>query len=167
MAEEATHTMDLASVVWMPAAVSPFKSGTVASGAQRLEMLRLAIRDADLPGAAVSDFELNRPGPSYSWETATHFRDVEPDTVWHWILGTDQWDQIERWAEPEILRGLLHFIVFTRRGQPVAERPGWRFTPVEFEHPASSTAIRSDFEAHAGWLVPSVAAYCREAGLYR
>ena len=148
----------------MPCAVSPFKSGTVASGPQRLGMLEVAIRETGLDWATVSDFELHRPAPSYSWETAAHFSATQPGVAWHWILGTDQWGQIDRWAEPEKLRTLLHFIVFTRAGAVVRDRPGWSYTPIEFEHPASSTAIRRDVKACLDWLTPGVAELAR--GIY-
>ncbi len=164
MAAVARERFALDGVVFMPCAVSPFKSGTVANGAQRLEMLVTAIREAGINWAVVSDFELNRPAPSYSWETARHFSASDPAVEWYWILGTDQWDRIESWAAPEELRNRLHFIVFTRAGAPVRDRPGWRFTPVEFEHPASSTAIRENFPACSGWLSPGVALLAR--GIY-
>jgi len=164
MATTARERLALDGVVFMPCAVSPFKSGTVASGPQRLAMLEAAIRDAEMDWATVSDFELGRPAPSYSWETARHFSASRPDVVWHWILGTDQWDQIDRWAEPETLRDLLHFIVFSRAGTVVRDRPGWSCTPIEFEHPASSTAIRRDFAGHRDWLTHGVAALAQ--GIY-
>lgn len=164
MAAAARERLSLEGVVFMPCAVSPFKRGTVASGPQRLGMLEAAIRDEQLDWAAVSDFELNRPAPSYSWETARHFTATQPGVSWHWILGTDQWEQIERWAEPETLRTLLHFIVFTRAGAVVRDRPGWRYTAVEFAHPASSTAIRRDPGACRDWLTPGVTALAQ--GIY-
>jgi len=157
MAATARERLALDGVLFVPCAVSPFKSGTVASGSQRREMLETAIAEAEMDWAGIDDFELDRPAPSYSWETARHFFNSRPGVKWHWILGTDQWDQIERWAEPEILRDLLHFIVFSRAGTVVRGRPGWRFTAIEFEHPASSTAIREDFSAHRNWLTPGVA----------
>lgn len=166
MAVAAREAADLDRVVFVPAAVSPFKSGTVATGTQRREMLGIALAESGTAWAEISDFELNRPAPSYSWETARHFSALAPETEWYWILGTDQWDQIERWAEPERLRQWLHFLVFTRQGQTVRERPGWRHTAVAFEHPASSSAIRSDFTAHRDWLTPGVAVYCEERGIY-
>ena len=162
MAATARRLLALDEVVFVPCAVSPFKSGTVASGLQRREMLELAIGDAAMDWASVSGFELERPAPSYSWETAQHFSKSRPEVTWFWILGTDQWDQIDRWAEPEILRTLLHFIVFSRAGSVVAAKPGWRFTAVEFEHPASSTAIREDPGGHHSWLTPRVAALVGE-----
>ncbi len=166
MAAAAREAADLDLVLFVPAAVSPFKSGTVASGGQRREMLDIALAESGWDWAGVSDFELERPAPSYSWETARHFAEAFPGTEWHWMLGTDQWEQIDRWAEPEILREALSFLVFTRSGQTVRERPGWRYRAVPFEHPASSTAIRADFAAHRDWLTPGVAAYCEGEGIY-
>ncbi len=159
MAIAAREAAGLDRVVFVPAATSPFKRGTVATGAQRREMLEIALAEASLDWAEISGFELDRPAPSYSWETALHFAETSPGTDWHWILGTDQWEQIERWAEPEILRRTLRFLVFARNGQAVRQRPGWRATAVPFEHPASSTAIREGFAAHRHWLTPRVAAY--------
>jgi nicotinate-nucleotide adenylyltransferase len=166
MATLAREVAGLEEVLFMPAAVSPFKKGTVATAGQRFEMIRIALADASMDWAGVSDFELNRPAPSYSWETAQHFRALEPETEWCWILGTDQWEQIDRWAEPGRLREGLHFLVFTREGQAVRERPGWRHTPIAFAHPASSTAIRADFAGHRDWLTPGVAAYCEQERIY-
>ncbi len=166
MAVAAREAADLERVVFVPAAVSPFKFGTVATGGQRREMLEIALAESGVDWAVISDFELNRPAPSYSWETARHVSEACPGTEWHWILGTDQWEQIDRWAEPERLRQSLHFLVFTRQGQAVRERPGWRHTAVAFEHPASSSAIRTGFAEHCDWLTPGVAAYCEARGIY-
>lgn len=167
MATAAREVAALSEVLFMPAAVSPFKKGTIASAEQRHHMLSLALADEGMDWARVSDFEWKRPGPSYSWKTARHFRSLQPDAEWCWILGTDQWEQIDRWAEPEQLRESLHFLVFTREGQIVRDRPGWRHTAIPFAHPASSTAIRSDFAGHRDWLTPGVAAFAEKEGIYQ
>lgn len=159
MAAAAREEIRLDRFVFVPAAVSPFKAGTMASGPQRRAMLEIALREAGYDWAEISDFELARHAPSYSWETAGHYAACFPNTVWYWVLGTDQWAQIERWAEPERLRQTLHFLVFARQGQEVLPRPGWRSTAIPFDHPASSSAIREDFPAHRDWLLPGVAAY--------
>lgn len=129
-------------------------------------MIELALEDEVIPQAEVSAFEINRDQPSYSWETATHFHGLEPEARWYWILGTDQWKSIDRWAEPERLRTLLHFIVLNRNGDEVQDRPGWRHTAVPFSHPASSTAIRENFEAFHDWMTPGVIRYCEAEKLY-
>jgi len=166
MAEAAMKATGLDEVVFVPCFVSPIKEGTFATGAQRYEMLKLAVEDASLPWASVSRYEIEREGPSYSWQTAAYFLEKEPLTEWHWIMGTDQWDSIERWANPEFLRDCLHFIVLNREGREVETRDGWNMTSVPFAHPASSTAIRGDVCAHEEWLTPGVISFCRENGLY-
>lgn len=166
MAQLAIGEVSLDRLIFMPCFVSPFKTGTIASGESRETMIRLALEEVTIPEADVSDYEISRSQPSYSWETASHFHEQEPMVSWYWILGTDQWESIERWAEPEKLRSLLHFIVLTRHGDKVAGRPGWRHTAVEFSHPASSTAIRKDFEARREWMTPSVFDYCQSQELY-
>lgn len=167
MVRFAIKEAELDEVILVPCFVSPFKSGTEATGAQRFAMLELALRDAGIGAARVSSFEIGRDGPSYSAETATHFAEAFPEVEWHWILGTDQWDGIEDWSRPETLRRILGFLVLTRNGEPVKERPGWKYEALPFSHPASSTAIRADFKGHRDWITPSVLAYCEAEGLYR
>ncbi len=166
MAETVIEHTGIDEVIFVPCFVSPFKSGTVASPEQRAEMLELAIRDSGWEWASVSRFEIERPEPSYSWETAEHFTQAMSGAELHWIVGTDQWEQLERWAEPEKLRELLRFVVLTRGDAEVAPKNGWRHEALPFEHPASSTTIRERFTEHEDWLTPSVVDYCREQGLY-
>ena len=167
MARTAAEIVELERIVFMPCFVSPFKSETVANAEQRIKMLQIAIDETEMQNAEVSTWEAEQADPSYSWETATHLSELHPEVNWHWIVGTDQWDAIDRWAEPEKLRDFLHFIVLTRDGDPVVERDGWRYTAVPFQHPASSTKIRENFADNVDWLVPGVADYCRELGLYQ
>lgn len=166
MAAAAREAAELETMVFVPASVSPFKSTTVASDEQRLEMLRIALGENGLDWAEISREEIDRSGPSYSWMTAASFTRSFPAVDWHWILGTDQWEAIDRWAEPEKLRRLLTFVVLTREGTPVRHRPGWQYLAVPFAHPASSTAIRADRDGRAEWLSPGVLEYCRREDLY-
>ncbi len=166
LAEQAHEKFGLDRVLFVPCFQSPFKGTSYALAAQRYEMLKIAVEEKGWKWASVSKFEISRPSPSYSWQTAEHFREQNPDAKWHWILGTDQWDQITKWAEPEKLREQLDFLVVTRNGQAVKERPDWNFKSMEFSHPASASAIREDFSAHTEWLSPGVRSYCLDNELY-
>ena len=90
MALAARETVGFDRMLFVPAAVSPFKKSTTASGEQRRTMIEIALAESGFAWAKVSDCELNRPGPSYSWQTASFFREEDPSTDWYWILGTDQ-----------------------------------------------------------------------------
>lgn len=168
MAETARNVLSLDEIRFLPCRVSPFKTGSAPTdAADRLEMLRLAT--ADLPGAVVDDYEVKREGPSYSWQTAEAMRERFPNSKLFWIMGTDQWDVLPSWANPERLAACVEFIVFAR-GTPPLPREGYRLHVVHGEHPASATAIREAIargeNAHP-WLHPDVARWIEARGLYR
>ena len=166
MAEKAREQFTLSRVIFVPCNQSPFKGETRAGGEQRQRMLEIAIREKEWPWAGVSDYEISRPGPSYSWRTAEHFAEQFPGADLYWILGTDQWTQIEKWARPERLRELLRFIVVTRNGSKVMDRQDWKYEKMQFDHPASATAIRKDMKSALKFLPASVLKYCRANSLY-
>ncbi|MDF1811065.1 MAG: nicotinate (nicotinamide) nucleotide adenylyltransferase [Verrucomicrobiales bacterium] len=167
LVKRARELIDLQQVLFMPCWQSPFKGRTVASGEERFEMLQIAIQEQEVGiWTEVSDYEITRPGPSYSWQTAQFFTEQYPDTEWFWILGTDQWKQIDQWAEPDKLRALLQFIVVTRNHEEVQTRDGWSHSPISFSHPASATKIRNDFAKYHHWLSPGVIDFCEKRKLY-
>src|SRR4030081_2622820 len=64
LAREAREQLGLEKVIFVPAAVSPFKDPPAASAETRLSMLQAAI--ADEPGFVMDDCELKRPASSHS-----------------------------------------------------------------------------------------------------
>ncbi len=169
IARAATGAAGVARVLFVPCWQSPHKAGRPATpAAHRLRMLELAL--AGEPWAAVSDWELRRPEPSYSWQTAEHFQaGMPPGTSLSWLMGADQWAALDRWARPERLAELLTFVVFPRAGWEITPRPGFRHVVIDVVHPASATAIRADVAAGRAprWLPAPVASYVAEHGLYR
>ena len=83
-------------IVLLPSASPPHKAGACASGADRLEMLRLAVRGDGL--FEVSDMELRRPGKSYTFDTLAALRQAHgPDVDVHWIVGADMLADLANW----------------------------------------------------------------------
>lgn len=157
----------LDEVVFLPAACSPFKQGksTHFSDTQRLQMLQLATDE--LSWARVSALDLQLPPPSWSWRIAEHWHRQHPEAELYWLMGTDQWEQLHRWARYDYLCELLHFIVYHRDDAP-QPRPGVRSTFIcTGMHPASSSIIREALKHNTpipeGWLHPAVAAYIASA----
>ncbi|MDB4673248.1 nicotinate (nicotinamide) nucleotide adenylyltransferase [Verrucomicrobiales bacterium] len=149
-------------VVFVPCFESPHKSGVKsADAAHRFAMLKLAT--ADLPWAEVSDWEIQRETPSYSWQTAQHFS--AEDTELFWILGADQWVALERWSKPEVLAALLKFIVFPRDDIELAPKEGFQATFLETRHPASATEIRR-LQGVSPHLAAPVSSYIKQHALY-
>ncbi|MEM7145167.1 MAG: nicotinate (nicotinamide) nucleotide adenylyltransferase [Verrucomicrobiota bacterium] len=171
MAKRAREIAALDEVIFIPCRQSPHKSARpTAEDHHRLAMLERATHD--LPWATVSKIELDRPDPSYSWQTAETFSLSNPEADLFWILGHDQWQSIDSWAEPDKLRSLLTFIVCAREHRQGDPRDGFRARFVDFHHPASASTIRERLAAgdpsSATALLPSeVAAYIADQGLYQ
>ncbi len=155
MAAEAQRVCELDKLVFLPAARSPFKveSAALFSDEQRLELLHLAT--AQLPWAEVSELDLRLPAPSWSWRVVEAWQRAHPHDALYWLMGTDQWEQLHRWAKYEYLAEKLHFIVFARNTPP-QPREGVRATFIQGNHPASSSAIREALQNGTplppGWL---------------
>ena len=67
----------------------------------RLEMCRLAF--ADIPGAEISDMELQREGTSYTAQTVEELRHSFPDDELVLVMGTDMFLSFETWYRFEYL----------------------------------------------------------------
>ena len=167
LATLARESLGLDEIRFLPCRISPHKPGRApASGAQRLEMLRLAT--AALPWAVVDDWELRRPEPSYSYQTAEAMAGQFPGARLVWIMGGDQWDALPTWKFPERLARQVEFAVLAR-GEIPQPRGGYRLKVVRGDHPASATAIREAISVGKPpeWLSPAVAEWIRSQPLYR
>jgi len=173
IAELALAVSGIEQVVFIPAAQSPLKShGAVASDEERLAMLRLAT--AGNSRFVVDDYELKKGGVSYSVETARQFKSDEPNRPVYWILGADQFEQLDRWRSVDQLCELVVFLVFRRAGHSV-EMPT---IDAELQYelldapllPQNSTEIRRRFAAGdelGTWLTPAVEAFISQQELYK
>jgi len=120
MAEEARERLALDRVLFIPAFISPFKTGEpVTPGLQRAEMLRIALQGN--PGFALSTVEIERPGPSYSVETLRGLRAEFPKAELFFLTGTDALEGLPKWHQPEVLLELATFVAVTRPGTDEAE----------------------------------------------
>lgn len=98
LVSELKKALELDEIIVMPTGISPFKKDMErrpASGADRLEMCRLAF--ADMPFATVSDYEVSRIGVSYTFDTVRHFRSLYPNDKLFWLVGGDMLKSFDRW----------------------------------------------------------------------
>ncbi|HUO80469.1 MAG TPA: nicotinate-nucleotide adenylyltransferase [Steroidobacteraceae bacterium] len=113
---ELLETLRLPEMRFMPAGNPPHREHTVASNAQRLEMVRAAT--AGQPGFSVDDREMHKTGPSYSVETLAELRAEYPTRPLCLIVGMDAFLGLPKWHQWRDLMRLSHLVV--------AHRPGWR-----------------------------------------
>jgi nicotinate-nucleotide adenylyltransferase len=165
LAGDAVEQMELDRLLFVPAAVNPFKQDrTPAAARHRAEMIRAAI-DGD-PRFELDERELHRPPPSYTVDTLREISAENPGAKLYLIIGDDNLDGLERWHRIADIRDLASFIVF-RRGEKLPV--GCPYPLLTRRITISSTEVRK--RARAGlpcaYLLPRpVADYVAAHGLY-
>jgi nicotinate-nucleotide adenylyltransferase len=118
LAEDAYREMRLDEVWFVPSAQSPLKDhNTVLGALERLELLEAALRP--FPHFKVEKSEIEAGGVSYSIDTVRRLRARFPKINFSWIIGGDQFSQLDKWKDLEELCGILKFIVVSRPGYEV------------------------------------------------
>ena len=165
-------------VVFMPARIPPHKAeAELAPGADRIEMVRLAI--GERVACEVSSLEIGREGPSYTADTLCALASERPSDSLHFVLGSDNFSEVGKWARFEELAGLCEFLVVERPGfplrlpppsvpPPLREKLSHRVVPGPTVSIASSDLRRMlrAGEDVSRWLSPRVLDYIRTRRLY-
>lgn len=118
-AEEVRDRLRLDQVLFIPAYLPPHKDEQLASAAQRLEMVRLAV--AGNPGFKASDLELKRGGRSFTVDTLSELASSHPGAELFFITGLDTFLEIRTWKDWEHLLSLCAFVVLSREGSRFAD----------------------------------------------
>lgn len=94
---EILEALHLEQLRFIPCGQPPHRQPAVASGAQRLAMLQLAI--AGQSGFVADDRELQRVGPSYMLDTLRSLRQEFPGKMLCLVIGTDVFATLHRWHQ--------------------------------------------------------------------
>jgi nicotinate-nucleotide adenylyltransferase len=168
----------------------PPHRGSQASSAQRLEMLRLALRTC--PQLVLDEREVHRDRPSYTFDTLQELRaELGADPSLVLCLGTDAFAGLTSWYRWRELIDLAHILVIARPGWELPQTgelaelllshrggtaelfrsPAGLLVTLELRLlPISATEIRTQVAAgqSAQFLLPDVVWHYIEAqGLYR
>lgn len=116
LAETAREAYALDCVLFVPNAVSPFKTNDAVSFPEaRLAMAELAT--ASNSAFCVSRMEIDRPGPSYAIDTVRAIRETYPSLdALYFIVGADAARDLPLWREAETLLHVCRFVAVTRPG---------------------------------------------------
>jgi len=177
LAQEALWQLGLSEVILVPTGEAPHKRILDDPGRElRLAMTRLAA--ADDSRFSVSTVEVDREGPSYTYETLELLARERPGTDLVFVMGADAAVGLESWRKPERVVKLARLAVARRAGVSDAEVSAvvrslgaeGRSTMLEMpQFGVSSSAVRE--RAAAGrplrYLVPEpVARFIEEKGVY-
>lgn len=171
-ASEVMDVFGLDQVVFVPAAVQPFKADRRVTSAEH-RYLMTVIATASNPRFAVSRVDIDRGGTTYTIDTLADLSREYPDSDFYFITGADALAQIAQWKDADKLFEQAHFIGVTRPGHNLSD-PGLPHESVSLlEVPAmaiSSTDCRTRVEdgKPVWYLVPDgVVQYINKYGLYR
>ncbi len=164
---------DFEKLIFIPACNPPHKQCSQISPQNRLEMVRLAVKNN--PKFLVSDIEFQREGKSYTYLTIKEL--YQKYGKISFIIGTDAFEKIESWYETDKLKELVKFIVFIREDDfnsskyDYLKEKGYdfEFQPLPYED-ISSTELRNKIKngENIEKLVPSeVKEYILENELYK
>jgi len=157
-AQEVAESLQLAQVIFMPAAKPPHKSEVgLVSFDHRWHMLELAMEGNPL--FVLSDLEYQRPGISYSVETLTQLaKERGGSEELYFVLGLDAFLELPTWKSYRELFSLCHFVVVARPGFSPESLDAMLKTQV-------SASYSFDFQVQ-GYLHPSLhTVYYREVTL--
>ncbi|MFL5873723.1 MAG: nicotinate-nucleotide adenylyltransferase [Solirubrobacterales bacterium] len=178
LAQEALWQLGLDEVILVPTGEAPHKRIADDPGREvRMEMTRLAA--AEDPRFSVSPLEVEREGPSYTYETLEALAKDRADTQLVFVMGADAAVGLESWRNPEGVVELASLAVARRSGvseshvDAVLRSLGADRRATMLEMPqfgVSSSAVRE--RARQGrplrFLVPDpVASFIEEKGIYR
>ncbi len=117
--EAVAHQLDFDRILLIPSAKPPHKpaSADLAAPRDRYAMCRLAVKDLE-PLFEVTDIEIQRPGLSYTLDTARQLQSLGVKTI-HWLIGADMLRILPSWHQAQTLLREVNFIIIAR--------PGWSF----------------------------------------
>lgn len=170
VASDACVALSLDRLILVPSADPPHKQGRVsASAAQRLEMVRAAVRGD--PRLEVDDLELRREGSSYTVDTLREMRARHRGAELFFLVGVDQMRELASWREPHEVARLARLAVLTREGETPEPDSPFPHTVVPVTRiDLSATDIRRRLKEGVSvrYLVPEgVRGMIEELGLYR
>lgn len=178
LAQEALWQLDLGEVLLMPTGEAPHRRILDDPGRElRLAMTRLAA--ADDPRFSVSTLEVERDGPSFTYETLELLAGERGDAELVFVMGADAAVGLESWREPRRVTELARLAVARRAGVSDAdvaavlrslgaEQRATMLEMPQFGVSSSSVRERAARGRPLRYLVPEeVARFVEEKGIYR
>jgi nicotinate-nucleotide adenylyltransferase len=192
LAEDVRRALGLSEVRLVPAGDPPHRGGPSASAADRVAMLRLAVRE--FPGLVIDDREIERKGKSYTVLTLRELRAQDPARPLIVVVGADAVLGFPTWHRWRELFDFAHVVVVARPGVKLADalepalaaewdarrtddrgilfsRPaGAIYEQAIAPYPISATAVREALAAGkpvSRLLPPAVIAYIDQHRLYQ
>jgi nicotinate-nucleotide adenylyltransferase len=113
MARAALKNLQLGKILFIPTGTTRYRKPAVASGEQRVAMLRLALKDE----LEIDTRELAPGASGFTVDTLRSLRnELGPDTPLYLLMGADQYAKLGSWHRPHEVARLARIAVFSRPG---------------------------------------------------
>ena len=113
LAKQLQAKLNFESIRFMPAAIPALKDVPSVTGAQRAEMVDIAI--SEYPDFSLDTRELSRSGTSYTIDTLTLLREeLGKEVSLCWLMGSDAFAHLNAWHRWQELLNYAHLVVVKR-----------------------------------------------------
>ena len=114
----ANHILNEAGLqkIWlMVSPQNPFKpSHSLLNEYDRFHLVQKAIEND--PRLKASDLEFGLPKPSYTVHTLAYLKEKYPDAIFSIIMGSDSFQNLAQWKNPEVIVSNHEIIIYKRPG---------------------------------------------------
>ncbi len=113
--KSATEKLNLSKVLVIPNKVSPLKDMSVANSMQKIKMLEIAFKD--FKEIEIEDYELEKEGPSFMFETLQYLdKKLVKKKHFLLIIGEDSFQSFHRWKNYQQIIKMTSILVMNRPG---------------------------------------------------
>lgn len=152
---------------FMPSFMSPLKKhDQLIDVKHRIKMVQLVIENLGFGTLRLDEIE--RKGQSYTYDTLKKIHQESPDAKLYFVIGTDQYEQLDRWYQIDALKSFVTFIV-VNRGYMIQSDDTSIFSVKIPNIEVSSTEIRQRCAQQQPihmWVPLNVERYILKEGLY-
>lgn len=110
-------------VIFVPAKVAVWKTDSISQD-HKLAMIKLAIKNYN--GFSIDSFELKQEEQPRSYQTVAYFKKKYPKDKLFFLIGQDQANAFDKWANPEEIASKTQIIYFKRPkceiNQPIIDK---------------------------------------------
>ncbi|HYE54533.1 MAG TPA: nicotinate (nicotinamide) nucleotide adenylyltransferase [Chitinophagaceae bacterium] len=122
IANHIRQQVELNQVWFIVSPQNPLKpSSALLNEFHRLALVQLAIDDE--PGLKASDIEFRLPRPSYTADTLAYLQDKYPQHEFSIIMGSDSFQNLSKWKNPEYILKHHKIYVYKRPGIDIKPQP--------------------------------------------
>lgn len=144
---DAARQLDGYDQIWVLPSKDRLDKTTNVNGAIRLKMLNALLKECFCGNDYIksSDFELKLPGKTMTYSTINKMSKKYPNVDFTWLIGADSWINMPSWANGELLRASVNWLIIPRTGCKIngpLPKNAQLLNVAIFAGPVSSTMIR-------------------------